>query len=139
MTTIAFDGKQLAVDSQTSCGNLAMSRTERKLWTSVGKYRAVACAGDSAAWPPVIEWIREGCEPTKWADWNVSAWCVRQDGKIDRYVSGHPCQCNERDADGTGAELALGAMAAGATAVEAVEIASRYDVYTGGKVRVFTL
>lgn len=37
-------------------------------------------------------------------------------------------------ADGSGWEIALGAMAAGATAEEAVHIASRYDTKTGGSV-----
>lgn len=38
------------------------------------------------------------------------------------------------DAAGSGSEFAIGAMAAGASAPEAVRIAAKYDVYTGGPV-----
>lgn len=40
---------------------------------------------------------------------------------------------------GTGENIALGAMDAGATAVEAVKIAKKRDIYTGGKIRSFKL
>jgi hypothetical protein len=36
---------------------------------------------------------------------------------------------------GSGSELAIGAMSAGASAKEALKIASQYDIYTGGKLR----
>lgn len=40
---------------------------------------------------------------------------------------------------GTGSQIALGAMAAGASAIEAVTIASNFDAYTGGDISVFSL
>jgi len=40
---------------------------------------------------------------------------------------------------GSGGDLALGAMAAGKSATEAVRIAARYDAYTGGRVVSMTL
>lgn len=40
---------------------------------------------------------------------------------------------------GSGAKIAMGAMAAGATAEEAVEIAAKYDVYTGGETMVLRI
>lgn len=40
---------------------------------------------------------------------------------------------------GTGCGFAMGAMAAGASAAEAVAIACRYDVYSGGEVVTLTL
>lgn len=40
---------------------------------------------------------------------------------------------------GSGQQFALGAMAMGATARQAVEIAARYDIYTGGEITVMEL
>jgi 20S proteasome alpha/beta subunit len=42
-------------------------------------------------------------------------------------------------AEGSGAKYAMGAMAAGATAAEAVAIAIRYDAYSGGEIQTLTL
>lgn len=42
-------------------------------------------------------------------------------------------------ATGSGRELALGAMAAGASAEEAVRIAAQFDVYTGGRITTLSL
>lgn len=40
---------------------------------------------------------------------------------------------------GSGAKIALGAMAMGASAERAVEIAAQYDVYTGGRITTLSL
>jgi len=40
---------------------------------------------------------------------------------------------------GSGAKVALGAMACGKSAIEAVRIAARYDPYTGGRIVSETL
>jgi ATP-dependent protease HslVU (ClpYQ) peptidase subunit len=56
------------------------------------------------------------------------------DGKSERTVEGAPFY-----AIGSGADAALGALFAGATAKEAVEIASLVDPWTGDEVRVETL
>jgi ATP-dependent protease HslVU (ClpYQ) peptidase subunit len=40
---------------------------------------------------------------------------------------------------GSGGDLAMGAMGAGATARQAVEIAARFDCFTGGKIDEFRL
>jgi ATP-dependent protease HslVU (ClpYQ) peptidase subunit len=56
------------------------------------------------------------------------------DGKSERTVEGAPFY-----AIGSGADAALGALFAGATAKEAVEIASLVDPWTGDEVRMETL
>lgn len=139
MTTIAFDGKTLCVDSQASCGNLIVCRSRQKMWLDVGSFKCVAIAGDFAHMPPVVEWLREGANPADWREWDVCAWVITADNVVHRYVGGYPEFVNAGDAEGTGMELAIGAMAAGATAEEAVLIASRYDWNTGGAVHSYTV
>lgn len=54
--------------------------------------------------------------------------CECMDGKGRRYLQSTPC------VTGSGGAVALGAMAAGASPAEAVEIAARYDQSTGGEI-----
>jgi hypothetical protein len=48
-----------------------------------------------------------------------------------------PLPCKDMYATGSGGQIALGAMAAGATPEEAVRIASKYDAYTGHGIQVW--
>jgi len=50
-----------------------------------------------------------------------------------------PLMKDEICAYGSGGDIALGAMEAGKSAVESVEIAKRRDSRTGGEVKIFTL
>jgi ATP-dependent protease HslVU (ClpYQ) peptidase subunit len=55
------------------------------------------------------------------------------------YTYSHSTQEELFDADfiaiGSGANLAMGAMAAGASAKKAIKIATQYDIYTGGELQ----
>lgn len=139
MTTIAYDGTYLCVDSQASKGDLLSSRTRQKMWFDVGEFLCVALAGNTATYKPIVDWLRDGAEPSGWGDWDAVAWAVRRDGTIERYASGYPEGVNGMDADGSGAHLALGAMAAGASAVKALSIAIEYDLFSGGEVQSFNI
>lgn len=139
MTTIAYDGTWLCVDSQSSMGDLLSSRTRQKMWFDVGNFLCVAVAGETATYRPIIEWLRGGADPDGWKDWGAVAWAVRHDGVVERYASGYPEEVNGIDSDGSGAELALGAMAAGATAIKAVSVAIDYDLHSGGEVKSFNI
>ena len=63
---------------------------------------------------------------------------LRSDGMIERWENGHgPLLLQEEfAATGSGKDIAFGAMHMGATAVEAVEAAIRWDASCGGKVEV---
>lgn len=137
MTTIAYDGTYLCVDSQASMGDLLSSRTRQKMWFDVGDFLCVALAGETATYKPIVDWLRNGADPEGWKGWEAVAWAVRRDGSVARYASGYPEEVNGIDSDGSGAELALGAMAAGATAIRAVSIAIDYDLHSGGEVKSF--
>lgn len=140
MTTIVWDGKTLAVDSQTSHGDRLSHKNRQKLFLNVGDYAAVAVAGNTCDWPPIINWIQGHCSPTDWqSSWDAVAWCVREDGTCERFVSGYPETIDGPDSDGTGAEFALGAMEMGATAEQALRIAMKWCLYTGGDVQAYTV
>lgn len=134
MTTIAFDGKTLAVDSMANNDSFVTSRTVRKMWGATGRFDCVVMAGPTSHYPPVLKWLEDGADPTTWKDWDAVAWVVNENGEVLRYISGYPETVKDIDADGSGAEIAMGALAAGATAREAVQIAIDYDLHSGGTV-----
>ena len=137
MTTLAYDGNMICVDSQATAGEIVTPRKFQKAFYDVGEYLVVMFAGSTAHYAPMLEWLREGADPKEHKDWECAAWGVKADGSVLRYVGPYPEVVDGIDADGTGAGFAIGAMAAGATALEAVRIASQYDLYTGVTVRVF--
>ena len=142
MTTVAYDGKTLAADRRMNG------------WEVVGKifplgdgrYFSGAGAYDDIA--EVAAWIAGGCKKSSKPD-------VSEDEKDDNscYVIASPeglwwvstphlrqiKSNNTIYATGTGAAYALGAMAMGASAKRAVEIASQFDPQTGSGVDVVNL
>lgn len=139
MTTIAYDGRTLCVDSQSSCGDTISSRTRQKMWRAVGEFECVAIAGEICGMAPILDWLRNGADPDKWPDVDLAAWCVRKNGEVVRYVGPFPETVEGRDADGSGASFALGAMYAGADAHQAMEAAIRFDPFTGGEIHWFSV
>lgn len=142
MTTIAWDGKTLAVDSMVTSGGVVISTKEQKLFLNVGRFKAVAIAGSIVQLLPLIDWIREGenGDPPKMDDTD-SVMCVTDKGLLLTFWHGYSNTgqgCDGVSAGGNGYEIAMGAMDAGATAVEAVKIACKRNIYTGGRVRSYT-
>lgn len=140
MTTIAFDGKTLAADGQVTMGDSAIaSLTRQKLFKNVGMFQALAFCGSLDYVESFLEWAEhpEGSAPPEGEytvifviDGEVNySWMM---SPITEYVK---CDKGEIDAWGSGAVFAIGAMRAGKTAREAVNLACTYDAFTGGKVR----
>ena len=144
MTTIAFDGKTVAADTQVSVGySLMPGKTHKYFPLGGGSYLLGAgLMSEIADW---AEWIRGGREgkPPRLRD--SSLWLLTSTGKRKKvsailkssgssYV--HLLDVNPPWAIGSGGEVALGAMGAGATAAEAVKIASRFDAFTNSKVDI---
>lgn len=155
MTTIAFDGKTLAADKQTTQGSCRLTLEAEKIfqvaqadpWFVMGqRVAAFGVAGTLQG----SHYVREAMLSATGLDVKttfpkgvVVTWlAVTEDGNV--YVGG---QYEDDDvawltkvtapiAIGSGCEYALGAMAAGVTAVGAVEIAARFDVNTGGEIQV---
>jgi hypothetical protein len=138
MTTVAWDGVMLAADRNIG------SLTNGKIFQlKNGEY--VAGAGYYDQIVEIVRWMDAGERPARrpalpdkdaessdivilrpnkklfWLTWPY----LRRVPVLDRIV-----------AVGSGSAYALGAMAAGANAKQAIEIASRYDGATGGGIDV---
>ena len=124
MTTLAYDGRTLAGDRQLTLGGTPMPMT--KIF-QLGS-ELIGLCGSVQESLQFLKWYQDGKDPeTKpKLDEGFSALVITP-GRILRYED-HlmPWQVNLPFwAAGSGADYALGAMAAGKNASEAVEIASR--------------
>lgn len=140
MTTIAWDGKALAFDSQTTCGN----HRDLNVTKAVKRRGAIAAvAGTSAMGLKFLDWFRTGMvgDPPEAGEGDESFWglIVTPDRLLIWNSAGWLTGKSEPYTLGSGGTYALGAMAAGADARTAVEIAARYDTGTGGEITVLTL
>lgn len=136
MTTIAWDGKTLAADSQATSGTLR-SRVVKIVRSPSGFL--CAGAGEFSAIIPWLRWVEHGLVPEDQPEHLGSkATVIIVDPRGKAYtLEGTPIRVPVRDkfwAIGTGAELAIGAMAMGADAAQAVKVAAKFDVHTGGRV-----
>ena len=129
MSVIAWDGNHLAADRQMTAG------TRR---ATCSKLRGtIAWCGDQEEGILLADWYTAGADPEKWPAWqtndNFTILVVAKEGACYFYEA-RPREQLVMDpffAFGSGAPYALGAMAMGATAREAVEVASRFDIYCG--------
>jgi len=142
MTTIAWDGKTLAVDSSASRADTLMSIKTKKLFLNIGRFKAIAFCGTMHDAAPVLDWIDAGeKDEIPKNDGEFILVCVDQKGACYTIHDGGTANFikhNEPLAHGSGQLIALGALYAGATAVEALKIACKRDIYTGGRVRSYT-
>ena len=130
MTTIAWDGTTLAADS-LSCSDGRRSRVRKLRRCEDG--RLIAAAGECGAVGAYLNWL-ERCVPFEpaptrpsfqdHADDCVHAIEIMPDGTVWLHERFTPFVVEDRfTAIGSGAAYALGAMAAGKSAPEAVVIA----------------
>jgi hypothetical protein len=137
VTTIAWDGKTLAGDKQRSFRFTPLSVTKvfrlepPKPIGNVPNVTAFGCAGDSTSAIKFEQWSRDGGDKPMLKDLDIvlidadgSCWVGDHDLAFTRVLLPHW-------AIGSGADYALGAMARGATAQQAVDIASTFDTGTG--------
>lgn len=133
MTTIAFDGKNIASDSQVG-GSYLDGGIEKVIKAGKSYFGA---AGNLDHMVGFFAWQKGGDKPK--IDDNFEALEIR--GKTT-YWWGQalvPCKIKSPAAIGSGAQFAMGAMLAGATAKEAVKIAAKLDSGTGRTIRSVTI
>ena len=135
MTTIAWDGRSLAVDRLAVCANLR--RSTRKL--HVSKAWVYGGAGSLPDLADIALWLEAGAEDAKRPTLEEGGSCGiavrRRDGRAFKVEGKRPVLALVRErfvADGSGRDFAIAAMALGRTARQAVALAARFDVYTGG-------
>ncbi len=155
MTTIAWDGKTLAADSQATANDLVCSLHEQKIytpgdgvtWTVAGTpVVAIGCAGDCGAEFELQDKLAEGLT---YATEFSAAFCfyaIAVIGHGRAYLIGKAEDATratmspqvEPHALGSGSAVARAAMKCGKNAVEAVGVAIELDVYSGGGVQAYT-
>lgn len=130
MTTIAFDGEHIAADSMLSG---AYVDTAEKIFKISGGY--LMMAGSYSEGLIFKKWCKDRTKPKPKLD-DFEALEIRGK-KVMYYDEGiEPIPLKAPAAIGTGCQFAMGAMLAGATAKEAVKIASKLDEATGGRIKV---
>lgn len=142
MSTVAWDGKSLAADGMASAGYMKV--VAPKIWSHDGL--VLATTGDAAAGRIMVEWFNAGADlshypdcQAKGEDYNATLIVAHHEGCY--FYGANPHLVEVRDpfmAWGSGRDFAMGAMARGATAGEAVEVACRFDAYSGHGVVVMT-
>lgn len=159
MTTIAFDGKTLASDSQLTLGDLRLDSHTQKIFQPnageswyVNGERAVAfgVSGKLSAVQAVRKELASGMSGYRGLTTDsrfpkgesfkylviTEAGEVYAGGQYSDEETPWLARVSPPIAVGTGSEFAVGAMATGASAEFAVEVAARFDINTGGAVQV---
>lgn len=143
MTVIAWDGRSIAADRLGSDNGTKMECTKiRKLHSG----DILAFTGSYWQQEMLMRWYIAGCKPEEWPefqqkgdDWMLMVSIVQ--GRCFRYERGAYPVLVENDyyAWGSGQDYAMGALAMGATARQAVEIASLHSTTCGLGVDVYDI
>lgn len=142
MTTVASDGKTVAADGQTSNGAEINNIDIVKIKASGNA--VLGFAGLSALRPVVFEWWEKGADPSevsgpmKDQEWGLGVF-LHNEVRYYSHSCPYPSLYGYPFAMGTGENYASGALLAGATSRQAVEVAAQKDVYTGGKITVLEI
>lgn len=134
MTTIAWDGIQLAADRRITSGSVTYSSTKIRR-TADG--RLIGATGDYGVCSAMLDWLETGgTRPTcQDSDRWISALEIMPDGSV--WMHNRDSRWRVEDgfvAIGSGRDYAMAVMALGQPARLAVEIASRFDPGTGNGV-----
>lgn len=133
MTVIAYDGRTLAADKQST--NAGMKRTVTKVFR-VGDL-AVGISGDAAQGMEMLQWVRDGRDPDHFPEsQRTEKWCntvVIDDGRVMCYEHTPYPVINEDpiQAFGAGRDYALAAMFCGLDARKAVVVACHFESSCG--------
>lgn len=135
MSIVAWDGKTLASDRQATMAE--MRRPVTKIWR-LESGELVGITGLECGGREMAVWYENGADPAKYPplqatpDW-VRLVVVTKRRKIIEYEQRPvPIEMRERFmAWGSGRDYAMGAMAAGADALTAVKIATRFNAFCG--------
>lgn len=145
MSTIAFDGKTMAADKQSTDNSIRRSCSKIRRITSG---ELLAGCGPHGMVNVMMAWYENGADLTKYPagqldkeDWAILIVVNPATGKCVEYGK-HPA-IMEFDASpwawGSGREFALAAMHCGYDATRAIGVAAHFDTNTGIGVDVFAV
>lgn len=138
MTTIACDGHSMAGDGRTTSNGTIVNDASTKVF-KLSDGRIAGFSGYAGSKNDVLAWLNGDREfpAVDDVDLHVTALVMDTCGNvvlIDGY--GNATTVATPAALGSGQDIARGAMLAGADPVEAITIAARLDIWTGGTVTV---
>lgn len=138
MTTICTDGKSMAADRLVTGDNVIYGTTTKIIQLDDGTI--IGHTGNAYQFSAFVQWCNtRQHQPFDGKD-SMEALVLTPDGLIRCYDEhGRSYIAQAPQATGSGAAVAFGAMKAGATPAEAVEIAALYDTRTGGGVDAYSL
>lgn len=139
MTTIAIRDGVVAADRLITGGGTVLGRKTKI--ERVG-HVIVAATGAAAVCELFIQWVRSGCTGMHPAlrqqcgndIFEATGIIVTRDRVVSFIPAGFQWTEHGLIAFGSGGDIARGAMGFGASAVQAIEIAAQFDIYTGGGV-----
>jgi ATP-dependent protease HslVU (ClpYQ) peptidase subunit len=141
MTTIALRNGVMAGDSQVNCGHLKYGQIQKV--RRIGNW-IIGVSGSFDCMEQFFHWARTGFDCSKRPDLKAlhepsfSAIVLNASDPediIEYEIDLVPQRfCAPYRAIGSGRDFAIGAMAMGASAVQAIEIACLHDRSTGGKI-----
>lgn len=138
MTTIAYDGKTIAVDSRVTANGIIVSDSGKKFGFLQQKFMALSGPTDDVEL--MLLEFKQG-EKCSRGCFEVGGFMIDNEKVYRVGVSDglyYACDSTGKPfADGSGMKLALAAMDMGKTAEQAVKYAMTRCVYTGGHVHVF--
>ena len=141
MTVVVWDGSTLATDCAATDGRVKWQSTkawrfEDKILSGVGPLQSILAMRD---------WYMDGADPGRFPVIQTSFPChfivISRGQGLSRYESGPIPIIHGRNqcAFGEGRDFAYGAMAMGASAGEAVDIANQFSVHCGHGKQVYDL
>lgn len=134
MSVIAWDGKHVAADRQAT--NADMRRATRKVWRISGDEIA-ACTGEEAGGLDMVRWYEMGAAREKFPAaqatdrWTRLIVFTERGAKVYEQAPEPIILTKPFMAWGSGRDFAMGAMAMGADARRAVQIASKFNIACG--------
>jgi ATP-dependent HslUV protease subunit HslV len=138
MTTIASDGNMVAADSLRVGGGEVIDQSTPKLRFFDGSL--FGFTGCMALFEPAMRWYKAGAVPGEQpvASMKEGHWSLYRFTKAGATRYSHDLPYPELMpypfSAGSGCDYAMGALHAGASPRQAIEIAGRLDVYTGGNI-----
>ena len=145
-TTIAYDGYQLATDSQLTGEDSQTTiriYNQKKIYYCSKKKAYIAVAGNWNDIQTFLKYFEEGIKPKKGFEGKYAVLIVYLfSGEVELWAGPafiHRTIHMFPIALGSGQDAAMAAMMCGCTAAEAINIAEQIDKYTGGKVQAVTV
>lgn len=139
MTIIVFDGKTIAADGGETVNHIR-NRTDKKKLEIINGV-CIGVSGDAHAGATFRHWWRNGKVGYPGGTESFSALVVYANGRCETYRDGYPepLPSGATEAVGCGFPIAKAALAMGADAKRAVELACELDTECFGDIQVVTL